>query len=138
MFTPSNYSGIALTNPSTLKQGSDGDEVRELHVLLAVAGYGVDYDTDEFKDQEFGSATKRAVRSFQKDQGLDVDGIVGPNTWSALKGWEPAGEETSAEATGLVTTVKDKVSEFRASPVFYPALAATALVIIGSVIILRD
>jgi peptidoglycan hydrolase-like protein with peptidoglycan-binding domain len=33
----------------------------------------------------FGPATKAAVQAFQKKKGLKVDGIVGPNTWAALK-----------------------------------------------------
>ena len=36
----------------------------------------------------FLSATETAVREFQADQGLDVDGIVGKDTWRAL-GFSP-------------------------------------------------
>ena len=35
-------------------------------------------------DGLFGSKTDGAVRAFQRKAGLAVDGIVGPNTWSAL------------------------------------------------------
>jgi hypothetical protein len=35
-------------------------------------------------DGLFGSETERAVRTFQEQRGLDVNGIVGPLTWAAL------------------------------------------------------
>jgi peptidoglycan hydrolase-like protein with peptidoglycan-binding domain len=35
-------------------------------------------------DGDFGPETEHAIRSFQKEHGLHVDGIVGPQTWSAL------------------------------------------------------
>jgi len=41
-----------------------------------LGSYGVDGD--------FGSATEAAVKSFQSDHGLTVDGIVGKNTWAEL------------------------------------------------------
>ena len=66
---------------TTLRRGSKGDDVRECQGILARLGYdlgkcGVDGD--------FGKCTEAAVRKYQKERGLTVDGIVGPMTWAAL------------------------------------------------------
>lgn len=36
-------------------------------------------------DGEIGSKSKKAILDFQKDNGLETDGKVGPKTWSKLK-----------------------------------------------------
>lgn len=64
-----------------LKKGSRGGSVRALQTLLAgngcsVGKYGV--------DGEYGSDTETAVRRYQSKKGLTVDGIAGPEVWSAL------------------------------------------------------
>ena len=41
-------------------------------------------------DGDFGDKTDASVRFFQKLRGLDVDGIIGPNTWEALEAEPPA------------------------------------------------
>ena len=66
-----------------LKKGSKGDNVKALQILLI--GYGFNcgkYGTDG----DFGSATDEAVKAYQKKNELDVDGIVGKNTWNKLLG----------------------------------------------------
>jgi peptidoglycan hydrolase-like protein with peptidoglycan-binding domain len=69
----------ARLDPPTVKKGSTGAAVRMLQRLLADFGY----DPGEV-DGDFGAKTEKAVREFQGDFGLDVDGIVGPKTWAAL------------------------------------------------------
>lgn len=64
---------------STLSWGSRGNEVSQLQQKLTDAGYntcGI--------DGIFGNNTYNAVASFQKSQGLEVDGIAGSRTWAAL------------------------------------------------------
>jgi peptidoglycan hydrolase-like protein with peptidoglycan-binding domain len=65
--------------PPTLKQGSKGDAVKGLQNALKARGY-------EFGavDGVFGSATTEAVKQFQREFGLEEDGIAGPDTWQAL------------------------------------------------------
>lgn len=62
-----------------LKSGATGNLVRVLQGMLYCKGY----DPKGF-DGIFGNGTKSAVSSFQKDNGLTVDGIAGKNTFVAL------------------------------------------------------
>lgn len=64
-----------------LKQGSRGEQVRALQILLVGRGqklpkYGCDGD--------YGDETVSAVKAFQKAKGISVDGIAGKNTFSKL------------------------------------------------------
>lgn len=64
--------------------------IREIQEALAGAGY-----LPGPIDGAWGRQTAAAVRAFQKDRGLDVDGVVGPQTLAALNalsaGVRPAG-----------------------------------------------
>ena len=35
-------------------------------------------------DGDYGPATEKAIRAFQKDWGLEQDGVTGPRTWELL------------------------------------------------------
>ncbi len=63
-----------------LALGSNGEEVKELQSSLNEEDYG-----PLVVDGLFGAATDSAVRRFQADRGLAVDGIVGPTTLAALE-----------------------------------------------------
>jgi hypothetical protein len=56
-----------------------GQDVLDLQTTLDALGY-----SPGELDGEYGPATAGAVRAFQRDYGLDVDGIFGPITRSAL------------------------------------------------------
>jgi spore germination protein YaaH len=60
--------------------GMRGEAVADLQALLAALGY-FDHEVTGY----FGEITLSAVRRFQQDQGLAVDGIVGPETRRALR-----------------------------------------------------
>jgi peptidoglycan hydrolase-like protein with peptidoglycan-binding domain/GH24 family phage-related lysozyme (muramidase) len=64
---------LRLTSP--LMQGKD---VQEVQRALTRKGYPL------VADGWFGPATARAVMAFQRQNGLVVDGIVGPKTWDLL------------------------------------------------------
>ena len=64
----------------TLSNGATGDAV---HVLQGdLNSHGAKLAVDGV----FGPKTLAAVRKFQQDKGITVDGIVGPVTWSKLLG----------------------------------------------------
>jgi peptidoglycan hydrolase-like protein with peptidoglycan-binding domain len=58
--------------------GSEGPEVIALQFLLR--HHGQDIPADGL----FGPGTEQAVRAFQSQRGLGVDGLVGGQTWPAL------------------------------------------------------
>jgi N-acetylmuramoyl-L-alanine amidase len=65
---------------TALQRGEVGEGVRDLQRRLAALGH--DSSADEPGD--FGPATEAAVRRFQQERGLLVDGLCGPQTWAAL------------------------------------------------------
>ncbi|MEG3975642.1 peptidoglycan-binding protein [Microcoleus sp. herbarium8] len=84
-FPPLLFFTIALTilnivNPAlAIKKGDSGPEVAELQKTLQDAGYFSQKPTGFY-----GSITQAAVKKFQADNNLKIDGIVGPQTLSAL------------------------------------------------------
>lgn len=63
----------------TLRSGSKGDEVKKLQNALNAQGYDCGA-----ADGIFGAKTEAAVRNFQSDHSLTVDGIAGKATQAAL------------------------------------------------------
>jgi hypothetical protein len=72
----------AVAEPQTqwplFKIGDSGPEVRAIQLLLQAHGANLNVDGD------FGPITQTRVKNFQSNNGLAVDGIVGPQTWSKL------------------------------------------------------
>ena len=71
---------VAQTTASTtLQKGSTGAEVRELQTRLKELGY-----LSGSVDGDFGEATETAVKNFQSQNGLTVDGKAGSRTLTKL------------------------------------------------------
>lgn len=75
----------AVLGGHILRRGYQGPEVVALQNRLNQAGFATGVDGD------FGPATERSVRDFQRSRGLKVDGIVGPSTAGALDASGPGG-----------------------------------------------
>lgn len=93
-----NTSG-STSNSSVLKKGSSGSEVKELQNNLNKLGYNCGT-----ADGDFGQKTLDAVKKFQKDKGLECDGIVGNATKAKIKECvetlnKPANNTTSSSAS---------------------------------------
>jgi len=59
--------------------GDEGPAVRDIQDRLAALGF----DSADQRSS-FGENTERAVADFQRAKGLNVDGVVGPDTWRSL------------------------------------------------------
>ena len=66
-----------------LSRGSTGETVRTVQMLLIGRGFPCGPDG---ADGDFGANTESAARRFQRAHGLKADGIIGPDTASALLG----------------------------------------------------
>ena len=66
---------LKLENPNL-----EGDDVLMLQEQLLILGY----NEVGVADGVFGPLTDKAIRRYQEDHGLVVDGIVGPITWGLL------------------------------------------------------
>jgi peptidoglycan hydrolase-like protein with peptidoglycan-binding domain len=77
----------AAQNRPPLARGSQGDAVRCLQLALDSLGYPLPVSVTSrplSADGIFGRETDQAVRAFQTQQGLQVDGIAGAHTLSRL------------------------------------------------------
>jgi peptidoglycan hydrolase-like protein with peptidoglycan-binding domain len=82
---PATWSALVLT----VRQGSTGDAVRGVQEEFQFRNLSGDPSTGLAVDGVFGPKTEAAVRGFQQALHADipsvvVDGVVGPVTWQAL------------------------------------------------------
>ena len=69
---------------TVLRRGSTGRSVEQVQFWLSsLAQFDSDLPSVRV-DGSFGAATERAVKAFQKSEGLTQDGVVGQTTWQEL------------------------------------------------------
>lgn len=84
---------VDLRISTTLRYGSQGDEVRILQQALSNAGWPT------WVDGEFGPHTESTVEMYQRANGLIVDGIAGPQTLGHLGIWRSGSAASPAPAS---------------------------------------
>ena len=85
-------------NTPVLARGASGSVVTALQEGLKK--YSTPASDPGAVDGDFGPQTENAVKAYQQDRSIHVDGIVGDQTW-----WAPAGAAgaTLASLSGLTT-----------------------------------
>lgn len=84
--------------PNGLVIGDEGDTVKRVQEILIKLGYLAKGSATGY----FGEATDKAVKEFQKNNGLSADGNVGRKTMSVLTGG--SGKSSSGSSSGAVET----------------------------------
>lgn len=108
VFIPTQYSQAAYLGDRILKQSMQGYDVKQLQQDLTWLGY----DTGG-TEGIFGPKTLSAVKQFQANSGLVVDGIVGKQTASALIHQVTYPEDNShiTPSRGLLTNIRSDLTE---------------------------
>ena len=97
---PDTFSAMGLHELVLLRKGSRGSAVKRLQEGLGIGADGI-----------FGSGTEKAVKDFQTANGLDTDGLAGPETLARLDAFE----EMTPEVTEAATVQPDEV-HFESEP----------------------
>lgn len=85
---------------ANLKTGSSGTDVEKLQQALVDAGYDVG---SSGVDGIFGANTAAAVKKYQQDKGLAVDGIAGDDTLGSLYGTSSSTSPNTSTTTSATT-----------------------------------
>ncbi len=95
MFNKPFYAGEQkpVRNEKTISAGADGPEVAAIQQRLEVHGFAIGTI-----DGSYGSRTTSAVSAFQQAKGLNSDGIVDKETWTALAIDPPAPASESVQS----------------------------------------
>lgn len=91
-----------------------GEYVKEWQEKLIAKGYSCG---DAGADGDFGNGTLEAVKTFQSDNGLEADGVIGDDTIAALNGGTPTPEPTPTPTPTTKLVKLTNADVFAAPPV---------------------
>ncbi|MGK7925552.1 MAG: peptidoglycan-binding protein [Spirulina sp.] len=89
-----------------LTVGSRGAAVAELQTMLRNRGYAIRFGANGAGRGVFGQQTLNALRQFQRDARLAVDGVAGPQTIGALRGGSVAVARASTARQATASTAR--------------------------------
>ncbi len=115
------FAAATAYGASVYKRGSRGETVREIQNVLLSEGL---YDGNA--DGIYGEKTERAVKSYQANHGLAVDGIVGENTLAEMGIGGSAAQDAYANDLYLLSRIIS--AEARGEP-YIGQLAVGAVVL---------
>ena len=106
-------------NNKVVRVNASGEPVSELQTLLNNNGYNLEVDG------VFGKKTEAAVKDYQANNGLDVDGIVGEQTWGSLTGSSSGKSKTDNKVANTDFSYNDfTYDDYAESDTVTQALAA--------------
>lgn len=101
------FGGTAL---ASFRIGDEGSSVTDIQTRLQKLGYEI-----ASVDGIYGNATAVAVSKFQQDIGLEVDGIVGKETYRAMLGTDIP-EPVSRGGSSMMRTLVSNAMQYRGVP----------------------
>jgi peptidoglycan hydrolase-like protein with peptidoglycan-binding domain len=108
------------------KKGMIGTEIQKIQKILIALGYDLG---SSGADGKFGPVTEAAVKAFQDDNNLTVDGIVGPETLTKLI------EKT--KAIGYEVKTPNTVAKKEPSFFNWKTIGIISAVVLGIIFFLR-
>ncbi len=117
---------VSMAVLATSRRGSSGSEVRKIQEKLKRWGY---YSGSV--DGIYGSKTEAAVKKFQKNNGLTVDGIAGKKTLEAMGIQSTSSTSSTGGSNDLNLLSKVVYSEARGEP--YKGQVAVAAIVLNRV-----
>ena len=100
--------GTLTCAEASYHQGDQGQDIAGIQAQLNALGYNAGS-----ADGDFGQATAVAIGKFQRDRGLDVDGVIGMDTYRAIMGREIA---ASRGGSSLVRRVVQEALRYQGVP----------------------